>query len=183
MVAVRTAAATMTQSRRSIVDMDMVDVGPPRVRIWPVRGQPGLSPALMWDDLVPGRASTEGGVLACPWCGLSSRLRLAGIYFATPGPGGCWPSLAVDIDVMAATVNFPGVEATELHGEASNGVRLAIECWCANGCRGRLELCQHADAREGLDVVVLNLVALPGFPPEVVDSDEIDPDDPNDAGR
>lgn len=156
--------------------MDM-DMEPPRVRIWPVRGQPGLSPALMWDDLVPGQASTDGGVLACPWCGLCSNLRLAGVYFATPGPGRYWPSFGVDVDVMAAMVTFPGVEATELHGEASNGVMLAIECWCANGCRGRLELRQHTDTQEDLDVVVLNLVALPGSPPDVVDPDEVDPDD------
>jgi hypothetical protein len=157
--------------------MDVIDMQPPRVRIWPVRGQPGLSPALMWDDLVPGQASTDGGVLACPWCGLCSNLRLAGIYFATPGPGRYWPSFGVDIDVMAAMVIFPGVEATELHGEASTGVMLAIECWCANGCRGRLELRQHTDAQEDLDAVVLNLVALPGFPPDVVDPGEARPDD------
>lgn len=144
----------------------------PRVRIWPVRGQPGLSPALLWDDLVPGQAATDGGTLACPWCGLSSNLRMAGIYFATPGPGRCWPSFGVDIDVMTTMVIFPGVEATDLHAEANAGVMLAIECWCDNGCRGRLELRQHIDVEEGLDVVVLNLVEMDGLPPDIVDPDD-----------
>lgn len=147
---------------------------PPRVRIWPVRGRPGLSPALMWDDLVPGDACADGGALACPWCGLSSTLRLAEIYFATPGPGGYWPSFGVDIDVMASMVTFPGVQASDLHAEASNGVMLAIEMWCDNGCRGRLELRQHTDA-EGLDVVVLTLPELDPLPS---DPEDIDPDDP-----
>jgi hypothetical protein len=149
---------------------------PPRVRIWPVRGRSGLSPALLWDDLMPGLVCTDGGVLACPWCGLSSNLRMAGIYFATPGPARYWPSFGVDIDVMAAMVTFPGVQASDLHAEANAGVMLAIEVWCDNGCRGRLELRQHIDAAEELDVVVLNLVELDGFPPGFFDPD-VDPDD------
>jgi len=146
---------------------------PPRVRIWPVRGRPGLSPALLWDDLVPDLASVDGGVLACPWCGLGSSLRLAWIHFATPGPGRYWPSFGVDIDVQAAMVIFPGVAASDLHAEANAGVMLAIECWCANGCRGRLELRQHHDG-DGGDVVVLNLVDTSPVP---FDPDDIDPDD------
>ena len=43
------------------MDMDMMSADPPGVRIWPVRGQPGLSPALMWDDLVPGLATRRAG--------------------------------------------------------------------------------------------------------------------------
>jgi hypothetical protein len=31
---------------------------------------------------------------------------------------------------------------------------------------------QHQDEEEGVDVVVLNLLALPGFPPVEVDSDD-----------
>jgi hypothetical protein len=150
--------------------MDMIDMDPPSVRIWPVRER-GLSPALMWDDLVPGLATVEGGALACPWCGLCSNLRLAGIYHATPAPERYWPSFGVDIDVMAAMVTFPGVEATQLHGGANDGVMLAVELWCDNGCRGRIEFRQHHD-EQGVDVVVLNLVALPGFPPEDVDPDD-----------
>jgi hypothetical protein len=38
--------------------------------------------------------------------------------------------------VQAAMVTFPGVAASDLHAdEANTGVMLAIECWCANGCR------------------------------------------------
>jgi hypothetical protein len=150
------------------MDMDM-DMDRPAVRIWPIRER-GLSPALMWDDLA-GLATTDGGVLACPWCGLCSNLHLAGIYYATPAPDSYWPSFGVDIDVPAAMVTFPGVEATGLHGGGNDGVMLAVECWCGNGCRGRIELRQHHD-EDGEDVVVLNLVALPGFPP-----DDVDPDD------
>jgi hypothetical protein len=131
----------------------------------------------MCDDLLPGQAATDGGVLACPWCGLSSNLRLAGVYFATPGPGRYWPSFGVDIDVMAAMVTFPAVAATDLHAEASNGVMLAVECLCGNGCRGRIELRQHIDSREDLDGVVLSLVQLAGFPPDVLDPDDVDPDE------
>jgi hypothetical protein len=132
------SAASLPRRRRgnerAVMNTDLgFGSGPPRVRLWPVRGQPGLSPALMCDDLLPGQAATDGGVLACPWCGLSSNLRLAGVYFATPGPGRYWPSFGVDIDVMAAMVTLPGVAATDLHAEASNGVMLAVECWCANG--------------------------------------------------
>jgi hypothetical protein len=116
-------------------------------------------------------------VLACPWCGLCSNLHLAGIYFATPGPGRYWPSFGVDIDVMAATVTLAGVEATYLHGEANAGVMLAVEVWCDNGCRGRVELRQHIDTQEGLDVVVLNLVELLGFPLDDLDSDDVGPND------
>ena len=158
------------------MDMDMMSADAPLVRIWPVRGQPGLSPALLWDDLVPGLASAEGGVLACPWCGLSSNLHLARIYYATPAPD-YYPSFGVDIDVMAAMVTFPGVEAAQLHGDANTGVMLTVEVWCDNGCRGRLEFRQHIDTQEGLDVVVLNLEELSGFPPDYFDPDDVDSDD------
>jgi hypothetical protein len=152
------------------MDMDVMDVDPPVVRIWPVQEQ-GLSPALMWDDMVPGLASTEGGVLACPWCGLCPNLHLGGIYYATPAPERYWPSFGVDIDVLAAVVTFPGVEATRMRG-GDDGVMLAIEVWCDNGCRGRIEFRQHKDVEEDVDVVRLNLVELPGFP-----LDDVDPDD------
>jgi hypothetical protein len=146
-----------------------MDMEPPSVRIWPVRER-GLSPALMWDDLVPSLATTEGGVLTCPWCGLCSNLHLGGIYYATPTPDRYYPSFGVDIDVPAAMVTFPGLEAVRAHGGANDGVMLAIEVWCENGCRGRIEFRQHDD------VVVLDLLALPGFPPE-----DADPDDDDDA--
>jgi hypothetical protein len=145
--------------------MDMIDMDPPVVRIWPIRER-GLSPALMWDDLVPSLATTSGGVLACPWCGLCSNLHLGATYYATPGPERYWPSFGMDIDVLTATVTFPGLEATRMHGGGNDGVMLAIEVWCDNGCRGRIEFRQHDD------VVVLDLVALPGFPPEDVDPDD-----------
>jgi hypothetical protein len=147
---------------------------PPRVRIWPVRGRPGLTQALMWDDLVPGLASADGGALACPWCGLSSTLRLAWIHVATPSPGQFRPAFGVDIDVQAAMVTFPGVHATNLHAEANTGVMLAIECWCGNGCRGRLEFRQHVDPEDGADVLVLNVVETSPVP---LNPDDIDPDD------
>jgi hypothetical protein len=140
---------------------------PPSVRIWPVIER-GLSPALMWDDMVPSFA-TEGGVLACPWCGLCSNLHLGGIYHATPTPDRYHPSFGVDIDVPAAMATFPGVEALAAHG-GNDAVMLAIEAWCENGCRGRIEFRQHDD------VVVLDLLALPGFPPQ-----DADPDDDSDA--
>lgn len=141
----------------------MIDVEPPVVRVWPVRER-GLSPALMWDDLA-GLATAEGGVLACAWCGLCSSLHLAGIYYATAPSQRHDPSFGVDIDVTAAVVRLPGGQATRLHAGVNAGVMLAIEVWCDNGCRGRIELRQHDDA------VVLNLVALAGLAPDDGDPD------------
>lgn len=146
----------------------MIGIDPPRVRIWPVRER-GLSPALMWNDLVAGLATTEGGVLACPWCGVCSNLHLAGICFATPPADRYCPPFGVDIDVPAAMMSFPGLQALAAQGD-DDGVMLSIELWCDNGCRGCIELRQHDD--EGEEVVVLNLVALPGFPPNQVDPDD-----------
>ena len=72
-------------------------------------------------------------------------------------------------------VTFPGVAASDLHADEANaGVMLAIECWCANGCRGRLEFRQHVDAEDGADVVVLSLVETSPLP---FDPDDIGPDD------
>jgi len=129
---------------------------------------PAASLATCVTSISPSRArwrSTE----------LCSSLRLAWVHFATPGPGRYWPSFGVDIDVQAAMVTFPGVAASDLHAdEANTGVMLAIECWCANGCRGRLEFRQHVDAEDGADVVVLSLVETSPLP---FDPDDIGPDD------